>query len=64
MATLFIPLHLPVGTIHSMLNRELRYRNVLSVKVGKTIMEVEHEAMSHESKAELLSCIEGPIIVT
>jgi hypothetical protein len=64
MATLFIPLHLPTGAIHSMLNRELKYRDVLSVKVDKTIMTVEHEAMSHESAAELLSCIEAPIIVT
>lgn len=43
MTTLHVPLHLPVGQIHRFLNRELKHREVLSVKVLKDELVIEHE---------------------
>lgn len=63
MALLFVPLSLPAPMAEAVLLRELRHREVLTVKVCGRSMVIEHEGMSHESAAGLLSCIEGPIIV-
>lgn len=61
--TLYVPLHLPIKTTLSMIERELKYREVVSFKVEENWIELTHEPICHESKAELLSCIEAPIIV-
>lgn len=64
MTTLYVPLHLPILQSRTMLERELRYREILSAQVTRHSLIIEHERMSHESASEILSCIEGPIIVT
>lgn len=61
--TLYVPMHLPIKTTLSMIQRELKYREVVSFKVEDNWLELTHEPMCHESKAELLSCLEGPIII-
>lgn len=63
MTTLYVPLHLPMRVTRNMLERELHCREVLGVKVTAKSLIIEHGRMSHESASELLSCIEGPIIV-
>lgn len=60
---LYVPLSLPLRFTRPMIARELRYREVLSFKVETNLLVIEHDELSHESKAELLSCIEGPIVV-
>jgi hypothetical protein len=61
--TLYVPIHLPLQATHAMIERELKYREVVSFKTNRSWIELVHEPMCHESKAELLSCIESPIIV-
>lgn len=61
--TLYVPLHLPLTATVPMIQRELKYREIVSFKVEDDWLELTHEPMCHESKAELLSCIESPIIV-
>lgn len=63
MTILFVPLHLPVAQARRFLTTELMYRKVISFKIDGLILIIEHEPLTHEDKAELLSCIEGPIIV-
>jgi hypothetical protein len=54
MSTLLVPIHLPIKQTKGMVERELRFRNVLSVKVGQTFMEIEHEPMkSYEVEQEV-----------
>ena len=43
MTTLLVPLHLPAKQAQSFLERELRHREVLSVKVLDRSMVIEHE---------------------
>lgn len=61
--TLYVPIHLPIKSTLSMIQRELKYREVVSFKIEDNWIEITHEPMCHESKVELFSCIEGPIIV-
>lgn len=61
--TLHVPIHLPIKPTLSMIQRELKYREVVSFKIEDNWIEITHEPMCHESKAELVSCIEGPIII-
>lgn len=52
--TLYVPLHLPIQATLMMIQRELKYREVVSFKVEEDWLELTHEPMCHESKAELL----------
>lgn len=61
--TLYVPLHLPLKATLPMIERELKYREIVDFKVEDDWLELTHEPMCHESKAELLSCIESPIVV-
>lgn len=61
--TLYVPLHLPIQATLMMIQRELKYREVVSFKVEDDWLELTHEPLCHESKAELLSCIETPTVV-
>lgn len=63
MTVLMVPLHLPVRSTAPMIHRETSLRRVTRVEIVGNFLEIEHERMTHEDKAELLSCIEGPIIV-
>lgn len=57
MATLDVPLHIPVVQLEGMLNRELRYREVTAVKVYPQFMRIEHDRKPvHEIIAEIESC--------
>jgi hypothetical protein len=42
MAILDVPLHIPAVQLRPMLDRELRFRDVVSVKVYSTFMRIEH----------------------
>lgn len=64
MTVLYVPLHLPVKATRPMIERETDCREVTRVEVVGSFLEIEHERMSRENMAELLSCIEGPIIVS
>lgn len=46
MTTLYVPLHLPTHQAEAFLNRELRYREVESVKVRGNLMVIEHHPRS------------------
>lgn len=61
--TLYVPMHLPIKATLSMIQRELKYREIISFKVEDNWLQLTHEPMCHESKVELVSCIESPIIV-
>ena len=63
MKTLYIPLHLPLRVARDLLSREVGLREVTSVKVTRHCMVIEHERMSYEAAAELLSLLEQPIVV-
>ena len=57
MATLDVPLHIPIVQLEGMLSRELRYREVTAVKVRSSFMRIEHERRpTHEIIAEIESC--------
>lgn len=55
---LYVPTHLPLKATLPMIQRELKYREIVDFKVGDDWLELTHEPLCHESKAELLSCIE------
>lgn len=63
MTVLYVPAHLPIKQTLAMIQRETAYRDVIRVEVVGNFLEIEHERMSRENVAEMLSCIEGPIIV-
>ena len=61
MAILDVPLHIPVVQLEGMLNRELRFRDVTSVKVYQQFMRIEHEYREPgEIIRELDSLLEPP----
>lgn len=63
MTVLYVPMHLPIKATLAMIERETAYREAVSIRVGRHSLMIEHEPLSHESKAEMLSMIEAPIIV-
>lgn len=56
--TLYVPLHLPIKSTLAMIQRELKYREIVDFKVEDDWLELTHEPMCHESKAELLDQID------
>ena len=64
MTILMIPLHLPISQTAPMILRETKHRHIVRLFVVRNLLIIDHEPLSHEEKAELLSCIEGPIIVS
>lgn len=57
MARLDVPLHIPIVQLQGMLTRELRFREVTSVKVSGNFMRIEHDRKPvHEIIAEIESC--------
>lgn len=56
MATLDVPLHLPVRQSEGFLRRELRFSHVTSVKLCGTFMRIEHEKMT---SGEIIREIDG-----
>lgn len=63
MTVLHVPLHLPVGQAQRFLAQELAYRSVVSVKVKDNFLVIHHNHLSHEEKAELLSCADQLAII-
>lgn len=61
--TLYVPLGLPVNVTRPMIERELKFREVVSLKLNRYSIEIEHTELSQESKADMMSCIEVPIVI-
>lgn len=56
MATLDIPLHIPLAQLRPMLHREFHFSGVTSFKIHGNILRIEHERLhAHEIIAALES---------
>lgn len=58
-----VPLHLPAVQARRFLERELRFREVVSVKVQGNLLVVEHERIQLKNIEELDDCITDPHFV-
>lgn len=64
MAVLDVPLHIPAAQLRPMLERELRYREVLSVKVFPKFMRIEHDRRDAGEIIAELDSLHEPLMLT
>lgn len=57
MTTLEVPFHLPAIQARRFLERELRFRRVVSVKLKGNFVVIQHERARPEDIIEMESCI-------